>query len=266
MEAKGQIDWLQYGDKNTKFFHACANQRRKANCIRTICDARGILQEDSVNIGKAFVDYFTSLFTSEQTDQVDTCLEHIDKRVTAEMNADLLQPFTEMEVGTAIHQMAPMKAPGPDGFDVYFFQQNWAIVEKEVCKAELFSLNSGVINKELNSTYIALIPKIKNPTNVTDFRPISLCNVLYKIISKVLANRLKKVLPSIISPYQSAFIPGRLITDNILAAYETLHTMHSKMYGKSGFMAVKVDISKAYDRGNGVSWKLLWENWGLSKN
>jgi hypothetical protein len=170
------------------------------------------------------------------------------------MNADLLQPFTEIEVGTAIHQMAPMKAPGPDGFDVYFFQQNWAIVGKEVCKAVLFSLNSGVINKELNSTYIALIPKVKNPTNVIDFRPISLCNVLYKIISKVLANRLKKVLPSIISPYQSAFIPGRLITDNILATYETLHTMHSKMYGKSSFMAVKVDMSKAYDR---VKWGFL---------
>jgi hypothetical protein len=245
---RAKIDWLQYDHKNTKFFHACANQRWKANCIRMICDARGIVRDDSVNIGKAFVDYFTFLFTSEQTDQVDTCLEHIDKRVTPEMNADLLQPFTETEVVTTIHQMAPMKAPRPDGFDVYFFQQNWAIVGKEVCKTVLLSLNSGVINKELNSNYIVLIPNIKIPINVTDFRPISLCNVLYKIISKVLANRLKKVLPSIISPYQSAFIPGRLITDNILAAYETLHTMHSKMYGKSGFMAVKVDMSKAYDR------------------
>jgi hypothetical protein len=152
-------------------------------------------------------------------------------------------------VELAIHQMAPLKAPGPDGFNACFYQKNWELIGGEVCNAVISTLNLGVINKEINSTYIALIPKSKNPICVTDYRPISLCNVIYKLISKVLANRLKEVLPTIISPYQSAFIPGRLITDNILAAYETLHTMHSRMYGKKGFMAVKVDMSKAYDRG-----------------
>jgi hypothetical protein len=92
-----------------------------------------------------------------------------------------------------------------------------------------------------------LVPKIKNPTRVTDYHPISLCNVLYKLAAKVLANRMKKVLTEIISPNQSAFVPGRLITDNIIVAFEALHTMDVRLKGRKGFMALKLDMNKAYD-------------------
>ena len=175
-------------------------------------------------------------------------------RVSEEANKYLLAEFTGEEISTVIHQMAPFKAPGPDGFTADFFQKHWATVGTEVCNYVLSILNSGVMNKELNFTYIALIPKMKNPSCVTEFRPISLCNVLYKIVSKVLANRLKNIFPDIIAPTQSVFIWGRLISDNILAAYETLHTMQSRMWSKEGYMAVKLDMSKAYDR---VEWTFL---------
>ena len=107
-----------------------------------------------------------------------------------------------------------------------------------------------------------------------DFQPISLYNVIYKIISKMLANRLKQILPKVIFSTQSAFVPGQLITDNVLVAYELLHTMHSRKKGKKGFLALKLDISKAYDT---IEWPFLrgimskldfpevWINWVMGR-
>ena len=118
----------------------------------------------------------------------------------------------------------------------------------------LQALNSGVMLKDINKTYICLIPKTKNPQKITEFRLISLCNVIYKIISKVLANRLKKVLHGVIDEAQSAFVPGRMITNNVIVAFESMHSINQRRKGKEGLMAIKLDMSKAYDR---VEWAYL---------
>ena len=127
-------------------------------------------------------------------------------------------------------------------------------MRREVTEAVLSTLNTGTIPKAINHTFLTLIPKIQSPRKITDFRPISLSNVLYKLIAKVLANRLKPRLPQLISETQSAFMSERLITNNILVAHETLHHLKSKRFGKIGFMALKLDMRKAYDR---VEWKFL---------
>jgi hypothetical protein len=212
------------------------------------------VQENEEGVERAFVEYFTKLFQSDHSGEEERVLQGLEMKVSQEINEALLMAFTAEEVHVALRQMAPLKAPGPDGLSAGFFIDNWSAVGEDVCKIVLNVLNSGVMNIGMNFTHIALVPKITNPVKVTDFRPISLCNVIYKLISKVLANRLKVWLPKIISPYQSAFIQGRLISDNIIAAYETLHTMHSKMFGKKGYMTVKLDMSKAYDR---VEWSFL---------
>ena len=109
-----------------------------------------------------------------------------------------------------------------------FYKRFWYLVGERVRCEVLAVLNGGPIPEEWNRTTVVLIPKSKNPERIKDFIPISLCNVLYKIISKMHANRLKKVLPEIISPTQSAFVPGRLITDNVLIAYECFHAIKKK--------------------------------------
>ena len=97
-------------------------------------------------------------------------------------------------------------------------------------------LNNGVIPPKFNETHIVLVPKNNNPKRVTEYRPISLCNVIYKIGSKTLANRLKKILPLIISESQSASVNGRLISDNVLIAFETMHHIGQRKRGEVGEM------------------------------
>ncbi|KAA3485113.1 reverse transcriptase [Gossypium australe] len=134
------------------------------------------------------------------------------------------------------------------------FEKYWHIVGKDV---EVFCL--GILNedkdfKSTNSTDVVLIPKTPNPTNFVNFRSISLCTVLYKIVAKTIANRLQNYIGRCIDSAQSAFVPGRLISNNMLIAYKILHTLRQKRTGKRGFMAVKLDMSKAYDR---VEWGFL---------
>ena len=135
-----------------------------------------------------------------------------------------------------------------------FYQHFWSLSGECVTTAVLDFLNLGIIPPKFNETHIILIPKIKNPTKITQYRPISLSNVISRLASKVIANRLKRFLPKIISEHQSAFMSERLITDNILVAFETMHYLNQKRTGKNGEMALKLDMSKAFDR---VEWGFL---------
>ena len=160
------------------------------------------------------------------------------------MNALLSHKFMEWEVQTTLKQMAPLKAPGPKGMPPLFYQNYQNLVGCDVTKTILSYLNTAILPHPINHTFITLIPKIKNHLSVNDFHPISLCNVLYKKISNVLAN----FLPNIILEHQSAFMKNRLISDNLIVAFETLNSMKNHKTGKTSYIAVKLDMSKAYDR------------------
>ena len=208
--------------------------------------------------------YFDNLFQAVVGDQMEECLDVVESRVIDDMWEFLSTQFTAEEVQVALLQIGPTKAPRPDNMNAIFYQKFWHIVGDSVVLAILDFFNNGNMLPDINHTNIVLIPKLQNSESMYEFRPISLCNVIYKIISKVLANRLKQVRLQIISSTQSAFVSGRLITNNVLVAYETLHTMHARKKGKKGSMALKLNISKAYDR---VKWYFLhsiMEKMGLS--
>lgn len=150
--------------------------------------------------------------------------------------------------------MGPLKSLGPYGFNVGFFQIYWHIVGPNVCIVALKFLKEGHMDIGINYTYLVFIPKITNSSTAGDYCQISLCNVVYKLVSKVLANRLKKIISFIILENHSTFIPGKLIFDNVIFASESLHIMGEKQKSKEWHMTIKLDISKTYDR---IEWNYL---------
>ena len=188
-----------------------------------LLDEDGVWQVDEDKMREIAIGYFGDLFSTSNPMEFFDLLLAVQPKVTQAMNEWLVQPFVESEVKEALKQMYPLKALGPDRMPPLFFQHFWSTRSMVVTKTVLDFLNFGISPPNFIDTHITLIPKIKEPKKIIDYRPINLCNVVYKIASKAIANRLKQILPSIISDTQSAFAHGRLITDNVLVAFETMH-------------------------------------------
>ncbi|XP_024195622.1 uncharacterized protein LOC112198734 [Rosa chinensis] len=262
---RAKIQWLKEGDSNTGFFHRKAANRKRKNVIHGLYDENGVWRDDDKGMEQIVTSYFTQMFTSSPIDMeaMHHTLEAIQPCVSAEMNLQLCRNYTEEEIREALFQMYPTKSPGPDGMAPLFFQHYWDTIGKDVTEAVQNFLHTGNLLKQVNFTHICLISKVSNLERMADLRPIALCNVIYKICSKAIANRLKIILPSIISPFQSAFVPGHLITDN-LVVNEVAHFVHSKREGPEGVMALKLDLSKAYDRMERFFLRKVMERFGFA--
>lgn len=254
LHQRSRVNWLSYGDKNSAFFHATINQRRQRNQILMLKSNRGDWIQDEDGINGLISKYFSNLFDHSGIREFSDVLSVVERCITDEMNCALVREVSVEEIKHAAFELGSLKALGPDGYSGFFFQTFWEKVGESVCKAVKRFFSNGFMLKELNNTNIVLIPKVMFPESLGQFRPISLCNFSLKVISKVMANRLKNILIKVITPNQSAFVPGRMIQDNVIVAHEAFHFLKMKKKGQDGFMVVKLDFNKAYDR---VEWDFV---------
>ncbi|GJZ78991.1 reverse transcriptase [Tanacetum coccineum] len=251
---RSRINWLNYGDCNSRFFHLNAIQRGLRNSVSGLIISQGEWVYDHEGIQRLVQDHFKAIYKTSGARNFDDVISVLNPVVSETMNIQLQSCVSDSKIIKATKQLGGIKAPGEDGFPGMFYQQYWNLIGSSVCKSIHFFFKTGNMLPELNKTLVVLIPKTSSPETLAPFRPISLCNFIYKIISKVLANRLKPLMSKIISPQQSAFIPERQIQDCMVVANEAFHYIRNKKRGKQNVMALKVDLNKAFDR---VEWDFL---------
>jgi hypothetical protein len=246
---RSRARWLVNGDRNTRYYHLKTITRRRQNRIVMLRNLEGDWVEDEETLKQMANDFYQNLFTNNadvvQWQQTVLTYPSLSEAEVQQIRCDI----EDEEIRKAVFSMNPWKAPGPDGFPAGFYQKSWNIVGRSVCDFVKKVWYNPLLLREVNFTDICLIPKVEHPENIQQFRPISLCNTIYKIVSKVLTNRIKQTISRVVSPHQTGFIPGRSIHENIVVAQEMAHSMR-KMTGRVGYFAIKVDLSKAYDRLN----------------
>ncbi|KAL2247313.1 UNVERIFIED_CONTAM: hypothetical protein Sindi_2583600 [Sesamum indicum] len=238
LQQRAKMEWMKGGDQCSRVFFRKIAQRRTARWILQINDAQRITITEPNAVIQEIISYYQSLLGGDRRQRV--------------MDLRFLRPWARhiITIEEAGHLLEP--APGPDGYSSGFYKKAWSVVGQEITKAVLDFFSTGKLLKQINSTILTVIPKVHSPTSVADFRPISCCNVLYKIIAKLIVQKLSVILDKIISPCQAAFVPGRSIGDNVMLAQELFTG-----YNQARLLprcALKVDIRKAYDT---VDWDFL---------
>lgn len=260
LRQKSRVKWNVDGDENSKFFHAFVNKNTRRNYLSGV-HIGGAWVTDPVLISKEVFDFFSIKFSEPRRNRPKFISDGFNK--ISELDNDLLiKPFSEEEIKEAVWSCGSDKAPGPDGFTFNFCKKYWDLIKIDVIRfVKDFEL-SGSIANGCNSSFISLIPKTKNPLSLKEYRPINLVGCIYKILSKVLANRL--------SPSQTAYVEGRSILDGPLILNEIIAWAKAR---KRKLLIFKVDFEKAFDC---LSWEFLnsvmeqmefgwkWRRWIMS--
>ena len=248
---KARASWFKNGDSCTKFYHSSLRWRRLRNEVKGV-EVGGLWCEEPSTVRLEAKKIFENRFKA--TEDYGVMIDEVElKSISLEDNLSLIAAFSEEEIKDAVWLCDGSKSPGPDDFNMNFVKKSWKFIKDKVVAACVLFHETGCIPKGFNASFVALVPKVRDPANLEQYKPISHVDVLYKIISKVLACGIKRVLPSAIDDCQSAFLKDRGILDSVLMANEVVED--PRRGGKSG-LCLKVDFEKAYDS---VRWEFLYD-------
>ncbi|KAL0295155.1 UNVERIFIED_CONTAM: Retrovirus-related Pol polyprotein from type-2 retrotransposable element R2DM [Sesamum radiatum] len=255
LHQRAKMAWMKDGDQCSRIFFRKVAKRRASKRVFQINTTDGRTLTSQPEVIDEFIRYYEELLGGTTRDRL------IDLRylrpwarhiLTVDETEALIAPVSSAEIRQAIFDIDETKAPGPDGYSAGFYKAAWSVIGGEVTQAILDFFRNGRLLKQINATLISLIPKVNSPAVVAEFRPISCCNVLYKAITKILVQRMRSILDTLISPSQNAFVPGRSIGDNVLLAQELFSGYNQRNLPPR--CALKVDLRKAYDT---VEWDFL---------
>lgn len=247
---KSRIRWFTVGNQNTTFYHNVVLERSARNIIQILHTADGVPLLATEDIKHEAVNYFQKFLqadpTSSATSSYDELRDLLRFRCSQEDVTMLISPITPVEITSALQSLPNGKAYGPNRFTKEFYISVWPVIGKDFITAIQSFFLFGFLPTGVKSTILALIPKKIPAHTMKDYRPIACCNLMYKVISKLLANRLKAFLPSPIEPNQSAFVKGRLLLENVLLTTELVNGYHKPLV--SDRSTTMLDISKTHSQ------------------
>ncbi|CAA7058378.1 unnamed protein product [Microthlaspi erraticum] len=253
---KSRVHWLKEGDSNTRFFHRSVKANLSRNIIHHLRDNNGIKVSNPEQLKSMTVAYYRDLLGSPNLAVHPFSKAQIQAihpyRCGNVMASSLVAIPTDAEITQALFSLPKNKAPGPDGFTMEFFTSSWDLVGPDLLAAVREFFTGSFMLRQVNTTVISLIPKIAGAETLQNFRPISLCNTVYKVISRILSLRLKRLIPEVVQRNQVGFVQGRLLCENVLLASELVRD-----FNKDGVISrgcLQIDISKAYDN---VDWRFI---------
>lgn len=253
---KSRIRWLNVGILNTGVFHKAVRANLSKNVIHFLLDELERRVYDSSAIKTMILSYYMDLLGSANQAVSPFTVEQIQDihpyRCSADLSVQLSALPSDEEIRNIIFSLPKSKAPGPDGFSVEFFLSSWELVGSDLIAAVKDFFVNPVLSRQVNSTVIALLPKVPGAARLSEFRPISLCNTVYKIIYKLIGNRLRLITPLAVQRNQVGFISGRLLCENVLLASELVTDFNKP--GEVSRGCLQIDITKAYDN---VDWRYV---------